>query len=117
MTQNKMEYIKDNVENNLEYHCPKCYYIPIYEINEKNFTSMTITCINKHIFNYSISDFFKDNPFKISEIKCKNCPPLEKNITNDLLYCIQCKVYLCNNHKNEYHCDCKNIINIKSLYS
>ena len=74
------------MENNIEYHCPKCYYIPIFEVNDKLFNSMTITCLNKHTFNYQISDFFKDNPFKNLEIKCRNCPPLENSITNDLLY-------------------------------
>ena len=56
----------------LEYHCPKCYHIPIYDV-QVDFESIEIKCIKNHIYKYKISGFFSKQPFNKIEIKCSHC--------------------------------------------
>lgn len=96
-----------------EYHCPKCYHIPIYDV-QVDFESVEIKCINNHIYKYKISDFFTKHPFNKIGIKCIHCLNEESDIQN-LSYCIQCKAYICHNHKEQKHNNCKNIISLEQL--
>ena len=107
-------YIK--MEININYRCPICFLIPIYEINETDFNTITITCQNNHIFNFSISDFFQNNTIKYTDIKCNHCLTSDINL-NTLFYCIQCNKYICEDDKNIYHKNCNNIISINTIYS
>lgn len=63
----------------IEYHCPKCFYIPIYEI-ENNYESLKIKYINNHLFEFKITEFFLNNPFQISNIQCAHCFSKENTI-------------------------------------
>ena len=99
----------------LEYHCPKCYHIPIYDV-QVDFESIEIKCINNHIYKYKISDFLTKQPFNKIEIKCIQCLK-EESYINNLFYCIQCKVYICYNHKTQNHKNCKDIISIEQINS
>ena len=98
----------------IEYHCPKCYHIPIFDI-QADYESIEIKCVNNHIYNYKISDFFSINPFQRIEIQCNNCTSQKIN-PNDLFYCIQCKSYICEEHKNQNHKNCKKIIPLEQLH-
>ena len=98
----------------IEYHCPKCFQIPIFDI-QKNYESLEIKCINNHIFNYTISDFLNLNPFQTATIKCNHCISNKNNIYN-LYYCLGCKVYICIDDKSNFHEKCKKIIPIEPLY-
>ena len=98
----------------IEYHCPKCFQIPIFNI-QKNYESLEIKCINNHIFNYTISEFLNINPFQTSILKCNHCSSNENNI-NNLYYCIGCKVYVCRIDISNFHENCKKIIPAEQLY-
>ena len=97
----------------VEYHCPNCFFIPIFDI-QKDYENIEIKCINNHIFKYKISDFLIENPFASSLIKCENCFTKD-NIYNSY-FCIQCKKCLCPNDKNNLHKNCKKIISLDQLY-
>ena len=57
------------INKKIEYHCPKCFFIPLYEIDQEDFKEIKIKCPNNHLFEYKIFDFF----FKIESIsKFKN---------------------------------------------
>lgn len=96
----------------VEYHCPKCFHIPIYDV-QTDFQTMEIKCINGHIFKYKISEFFHQNPFAKKDIICHDCPIEEKKV-NDLYYCIDCKVHTCFRHKFQNHIICKNVIQLEN---
>ena len=96
----------------VEYHCPKCFHIPIYDV-QTDFQTMEIKCINGHIFKYKISEFFHQNPFVKKDIICHDCPIEEKKV-NDLYYCIDCKVHTCFHHKFQSHNICKNVIQLEN---
>ena len=99
----------------LEYHCPQCFYIPIFDI-EDDFKSIKITCLNNHIYKYSISEFLTKNPLKSSKIKCFHCLSSNNNVY-DWYYCIKCKVYTCQEDIIKYHSKCKNLIILEKLHS
>ena len=85
----------------VEYHCPICFFIPIFDI-QNDFENIEIKCINNHIFKYKISDFFDKNPFASPIIKCSNCLNQENNLSNSY-FCIQCRKNICQNDKNNQH--------------
>ena len=98
----------------VEYHCPICFFIPIFDI-QNDYENIEIKCINNHIFKYKISDFLGKNPFGSPIIKCSNCLNQENNISNSY-FCIQCRKNICQNDKNNQHKNCKNIISLEQLY-
>ena len=97
----------------IEYHCPNCFYIPLYEIIKDE---IKIKCPNNHQYEYNIVDFLKINPFQKINIKCNHCSSPENN-AYDLLYCIQCKKYSCKKDIINYHIKCKNIIIIEVFFT
>ena len=99
-----------------EYHCPECFNIPLYEINQHTFESIKIICKNNHKYEYSIDNFFDKKPFEKSNIKCHYCLSSEKNIDN-LVYCLKCKKFCCKKDTIKFHNNCKNIINSNELFS
>ena len=102
--------------NGFEYHCPECFYIPLIEISP-DFKYISIQCKNNHYFQYNINEFIKENPLNKEKIKCNHCASKEKNNVYDLLYCIQCKKYVCKKDYINYHFNCKKIIYIEELFS
>ena len=97
----------------IEYHCPECFHIPIYEIDD-NFESLKIKCINNHLFEFTISEFFLNNPFHISKMQCTHCSSKENSIYN-LYYCIQCKKYICQNDLFNHHKNCTKVISLEKI--
>jgi len=97
----------------IEYHCPECFHIPIYEIDD-NFESLKIKCINNHLFEFKISEFFLNNPFQKSKIQCTHCSSIENSIYN-LYYCIQCKAYTCQNDLFNHHKKCTKVISLEQI--
>ena len=97
----------------IEYHCPVCFYIPLYEIIKDK---IKIRCPNNHQYEYNINDFLKFNPFQKTNIKCNHCSSPDNNIYN-LLYCIKCKKYSCQKDIINFHIKCKKIILMEELYS
>ena len=102
------------MEKKIEYHCPKCFFIPLYEV-ENDYKTLKIKCPNGHFFKYKIKDFFYNNPFVNTNIKCSHSS-LENNVY-DLLYCIQCNKYLCKKDIFDYHKNCRKIVFIEELFS
>ena len=98
----------------IEYHCPECFHIPLYEIDH-NFESLKIKCINNHLFEFKISEFFLNNPFHITKIQCNQCSSKENSIYN-LYYCIQCKAYICQNDLFNHHINCRKVISSEKVY-
>ena len=97
----------------IEYHCPECFHIPIYEIDD-NFVSLKIKCINNHVFEFKISEFFLNNPFHTSKIQCNHCSSKENYIYN-LYYCIQCKAFICQNDLFNHHKNCIKVISSEKI--
>ena len=104
------------MESTIEYHCPQCYYIPIYSLEENNYQKISISCPNNHQYEFLISTFFGGNPFGNLSIKCNHCNSSPPKVY-DIHYCINCKKYLCNKDKNNYHNTCNNVIELNDLFS
>ena len=104
------------MEKNIEYHCPECFNIPIYDINQNDFETINVVCPNNHKYKYTIQEFFNINPFQNINIKCNHCSSIENNIYN-LFYCIECRKYKCQNDMIKYHNNCKDIIKIDDIFA
>lgn len=100
----------------IEYHCPYCFFLPLYEIDQEDFKSIKIKCPNNHLFEYKIFEFLKTNPFQNRKINCNHCSSSQNNI-QDLFYCIECKKYSCKKDIFNYHLKCRKIITIQELFS
>ena len=89
----------NEIENeNYPYVCPKCYSIPIIDIDFQN-NKYNIICDNGHIYNYdSFKSFILNTTKNLNNLLCQNCK-LDSNHTTNLYRCNICFLYFCNDCK------------------
>ena len=85
--------------------CPRCYENA--KMNIKDFKMNIYGCKNNHLINDIVFDEF-DNLQKIdmSKIICGRCKINKENVKQDIHYCINCRMNVCEKcllmHKNHY---------------
>ena len=95
-----------NITNNKEYRCPKCYLIPFINIffNE-NKLFMSTKCTNNHIYSKPFDEMqiiTKTN--LISNYSCVLCENEKNNkISNVFYYCSVCYKFYCFNHGEKHN--------------
>ena len=75
--------------------CPKCY--EPCRIKTENFKISLFGCINNHMTNLKIEDFFDSQKINISNIKCEKCGIKNKANCpkNEFYKCLTCNNNLC----------------------
>ena len=119
MKENNISHIKNNnttklTQDNIP-RCPNCNLIcSLQLIIEKGKTNINYQCENGHEGIISLKQYLNIyNKYSLSKEKCKECGKTKKEIKQDIFYCSNCSIFICNlcqsNHlKKENH----NIINI-----
>lgn len=90
--------LNEDENENYPYVCPKCYSIPIIDIDFQN-NKYNIICDNHHIYNYESFNSFERNTIKnLNNLLCQKCKINLNNETN-LYRCSNCFLYFCNECK------------------
>ena len=88
----------ENENENYPYVCPKCYSIPIIDIDFQN-NKYNIICDNGHAYNYNSFNTFEVNTTKnLNNLLCQKCKKDSNNKAN-LYRCNNCFLYFCNDCK------------------
>ena len=97
-TEDKYGKFKEIDNENYPHVCPKCYSIPIIDIDFQN-NKYNIICDNGHFYNFDSFNSFEINTTKnLNNLLCHNCK-IDSNYRQNFYRCNNCFLYFCNDCK------------------